>query len=335
VVTQGVVDLLEVVEVHEQHGHLAVGGPRPCQRLVDAAAEQTAVRQRGEGVVEGLVLLLHRLVPQAVDQAAVLQRHAGVVGEGLEQLEVLGVEGAHVTKAVGDGDHADDAVLAAERDGHRVLVPDGGHLPAGLVAVAPPDEHGVTGQGRRPPGRGEARRLGRALDVAVGTEADAERVPPRPGQPDLGGVRPQEVPGLQEDRAEHRLGLDGAADRPGEPVQQLQAGVPLRQRGVGAVGEEEDGGQDDEEPGGPHVAVEDDDGDEAEAGVRAHGHGAGHDHLVEHAPVEGVLVQRHREGDRQRPEEVAHQHGGEGRQPAPGLRRQGVVQHQPVDDDGQ
>ena len=50
-----VVDLLEAVEVHQQHGELravALGG---ADRALDAMAEVGAVRQAGEVVVERLV----------------------------------------------------------------------------------------------------------------------------------------------------------------------------------------------------------------------------------------------------------------------------------------
>ena len=68
VVAERVVDLLEAVEVDQEDRDLVLR-PRLGQRLVDAAAEQPPVRQGGEGVVEGLVLLLRRVLPQPVDQA--------------------------------------------------------------------------------------------------------------------------------------------------------------------------------------------------------------------------------------------------------------------------
>ncbi len=198
-----------------------------------------------------------------------------------------------------------------------------------------PTSDGLAPERRRPPRHGEPGRLGGALDVAVGAEPHPEGVPPRTRQADLGGVGPQQVPGLEQHGAQHRLGLDRPADGAGEPVEQLEAGVALGQRRVGAVGEEEDGGEDDEEAGGPHVAVEHDDGHQSEAGVGAHGHRPGDDHLVEHAPVEGPLVEGHRERDGEGAQQVAHQHGGEGGGPPPGLGREGVAQDQAVDDDGE
>ena len=58
VVAERVVDLLEAVEVHDQHGHAAaVAAARPRGRVLDAVAEQRAVGQAGERVVQRLVLV--------------------------------------------------------------------------------------------------------------------------------------------------------------------------------------------------------------------------------------------------------------------------------------
>ena len=67
VVAERVVDLLEAVEVHEHHREAAVAARRRRERLLDAVAEQRAVRQAGQGVVQRLVLLGDRLAAAAVD----------------------------------------------------------------------------------------------------------------------------------------------------------------------------------------------------------------------------------------------------------------------------
>ena len=54
-VAVAVVDELEVVDVHEEHGDLA-SRSSTGQRVLHALLEQDAVRQSGESVVEGLVL---------------------------------------------------------------------------------------------------------------------------------------------------------------------------------------------------------------------------------------------------------------------------------------
>ena len=67
VVAERVVDLLEVVEVHEHHGGRVSRRAAARSACCDAVAEQHAVRQAGERVVERLVLLGDRLAPAAVD----------------------------------------------------------------------------------------------------------------------------------------------------------------------------------------------------------------------------------------------------------------------------
>jgi hypothetical protein len=68
VVAQGVVDLLEVVEVHQHHREAGPVAAGDADGLLDAVAEQDAVRQPGERVVDGLVLLRDRGAPAAVDR---------------------------------------------------------------------------------------------------------------------------------------------------------------------------------------------------------------------------------------------------------------------------
>ena len=86
-VAERVVDLLEVVEVDQHHGGDAIGAAAGVEHLLDAVAEQRAVRQAGERVVQRLVLLGDRLAAAAVDgeQRQEQQRHRRqreVGGEG-------------------------------------------------------------------------------------------------------------------------------------------------------------------------------------------------------------------------------------------------------------
>jgi hypothetical protein len=64
VVAERVVDLLEAVEVHHQHGDAAALALRRQDRLLDAVAEERAVREPGQRVVQRLVLVERRLTPQ-------------------------------------------------------------------------------------------------------------------------------------------------------------------------------------------------------------------------------------------------------------------------------
>ena len=52
-VAEGVVDVLEVVQVDEQRGHRQVPPPGPGQHLVGPVEDQRAVGEPGEGVVDG------------------------------------------------------------------------------------------------------------------------------------------------------------------------------------------------------------------------------------------------------------------------------------------
>ena len=64
-VAEAVVDVLEVVDVHEQDRHRQVVAALAGERVADAVAEQGAVGQAGEDVVEGLVLELRPRTPCA------------------------------------------------------------------------------------------------------------------------------------------------------------------------------------------------------------------------------------------------------------------------------
>jgi hypothetical protein len=66
-VTQGVVDNLEVVQVHEQHRNLDVSPSGTLQGELQAVEEQGPVRQPGQGVVERLVGQLFLELPPLGD----------------------------------------------------------------------------------------------------------------------------------------------------------------------------------------------------------------------------------------------------------------------------
>ena len=104
---ESVVDLLEAVEIHDHHDEAALRPGRLQQRLLDPVVEERPVRQVGEVVVEGLVLLVGHLGPELLDEVPVLERHAGVVGQGLEELQVLLGERAQLTEPVGGQHHAE------------------------------------------------------------------------------------------------------------------------------------------------------------------------------------------------------------------------------------
>ena len=96
--SQGVVDLLELVEVHEQHGH-PLTRRAPLERGPRVLLERGPVGQLRQRVVHRLVLTPTRLVAKPVDQPPLLQRRGRVVGQRREQPGVLLVQRADVGEA--------------------------------------------------------------------------------------------------------------------------------------------------------------------------------------------------------------------------------------------
>ena len=122
VVAERVVDLLEVIEVHDHHGQAAVAALGGAQRLLDAVAEQHAVGQAGERVVQRLVLLGDRLAAAAVDgqQRQEQQRQDGereVGGDHEHRREAEQQAGGRGLQEEVGGEVAQEADLLGERDG--------------------------------------------------------------------------------------------------------------------------------------------------------------------------------------------------------------------------
>ena len=104
VVTHGVVDLLETVEVHEHDGDQPADGPLG-QRVLEVAVKEVTVRQTGQAVMERLVLPGGDLAAKPVEQPATPDGHPAVGSQHLEEAQVLGIEGDR-SLAVPDDDHA-------------------------------------------------------------------------------------------------------------------------------------------------------------------------------------------------------------------------------------
>ena len=81
-VSQRVVDELELVEVEEEDGDRSLLVPRASQRVLETVEEEVAVRQAGEGIVEGVVAV-------SLLGVAALDRVRQHVGERLEEAHVL------------------------------------------------------------------------------------------------------------------------------------------------------------------------------------------------------------------------------------------------------
>ena len=78
-VTEGVVDVLEAVEIDEQGGHRHIGAAGPGQHLFGAVEDQCAVGQTGQRVVHGLEADL-------VDQPGVADGDGRLGGQTLQAI---------------------------------------------------------------------------------------------------------------------------------------------------------------------------------------------------------------------------------------------------------
>ena len=103
IVPEGVVDLLEAVEVEHEHGQHAVRARRPGEGLVEAVAEQGAVGETGQSVVEGLARQLLFQADALGDVTRVEDDPANA--PVLAQVADVGLEMAPFTEAVGHPEH--------------------------------------------------------------------------------------------------------------------------------------------------------------------------------------------------------------------------------------
>ena len=122
-VAQALVDELEAVEVHEQHGAALLRAPAPAgQRAAQAVHEERAVRQPGEAVVEGVVLELLLRAPALgdvrADRGASVDRAREVVEHGVVPGDeaALAVERQHLLLLV-RGEHAGVDAAGESRPG--------------------------------------------------------------------------------------------------------------------------------------------------------------------------------------------------------------------------
>ena len=113
VVPERVVDLLEAVEVDEQHRDRAVRA-HALDRALDALVEERAVRQPGEGVVEGEVAQPPRRAGDDPEQHRVEQREADAE-EQVERALLAADRGRHGVIGEVDLERAVDADAGAER----------------------------------------------------------------------------------------------------------------------------------------------------------------------------------------------------------------------------
>lgn len=137
VVPERVIDVLELVQVHQQYRDTAAGAV--LQALVQTAAEQHAIGEPGEGVVSGVVA-------EPVDQLPVAQRHAQMRRDQFEQLKVDALEAVRLAEPVTHQQVAQRTVLTAQRNCRRVTKsPSGEPVPGGGVARVPGDQQAAVG----------------------------------------------------------------------------------------------------------------------------------------------------------------------------------------------
>ena len=243
VVAEGVVDLLEAVEVHQQHGRRA-GRQQP---FLEPLLEVQAVGQPGEMVVQREVFGLGGGGSDAVEQSGVRERDARVARERFEQPRVLTVESADVVEAVHDQQHTRDAAAVAQRRGHRVGV--AGATQRVVDRQAPVPLHAQHGAVTRvgPPGR------------RIVLRARAEH--------DLGMLGAQQVLCLAHDGLDHRLVADSLVDRSGELIEQVQPAVTQPLDVIAAVERDAEQPDDREQCQALRLAMQHQRGDQGEVGV--------------------------------------------------------------------
>ena len=269
-----VVDVLEAVQVehHDGGAGLPPFGHR-LGRLGQGPLELHPVGQPGQGVV-------HRVVPELVDQAPVLQRDPGVVGDGLQQQHVVGVERAHLAHAVRHAQAADHARLPTQRDDDDLPVPFVGEPlrpPAHARAPGGKERAGVDDDELVQP-------VGVLLALDLGAEQRAVRaqlhlqealVGPGGDEVDDDVLRSEQLLRLAEHAAQDGVDLRRAGHDLAEPVEPLQAQVPVGQAGVGPVAEQQPDGRDHDEPRAARVGGQ---AEHANQGDRRH---EGAEHLAD------------------------------------------------------
>ena len=311
-VAEGVVDVLEPVQVED--GHRQRLRRRLAQPAGQVAHQHGAVRQVGERVVQ-------RVEAQLVDQPSVAQRGRGVVGDHLQQLDVVRREAAHVALSVVDHQHRDRLVLAGQRhhqpvaqaalvqvaalvrverlpgQQHRAAVPDqrlGDPGLPGRVGLRRPADHDVALQHHLAPG-------------LAGTVA-------REGEPGRLGV--QQPAGLQQQGPDHLVGAVRVGDGPAELVEPGQRLVLLAQAGVLAPGDQQQraaGQHRDRRPAAAEPGGRDDDAEDG-GGQGLQGRAQAEPQQVQ--PARGGLDQLDHQTDADRGQPGGQRGRPDGQQPA-------------------
>ena len=222
-VAERVVDRLEAVEVDEQHADHAVRARRALLRLAQPVQEQRAVGEVGE-----------RIVQRAVDRVGMIlrvgQREAGVLGEGDEDVALVGVVAAALGTG-GDGEQAAGHAVPGHRSAHQATDALGGQRRIGDVAVLDHVKRQCSDVG--PLGKPAHARAVRLIHEARGGHETKQRRILLVEQPQRDDLVADQFAGADDDRVEQRLEVGAAHDRA------LDLRQPLEQRLTASQGADE------------------------------------------------------------------------------------------------
>ena len=272
-----------------------------------ALGEERAVGEARQGVVVRLVLELlleSRQRAERLFQLAVLECDRGVAGEGLEQLEIVGVERTEVAQTVRDEDRTDQARLADERRvdriaeatatlGRRPGIPmrdeEGPALRHALhelrVVEGRPDRFHHVGRLARTDARPQD-----FLTIDLGQQRH------------FGDLGAEHLAGMVEQRHKGTVDLGAALQDPGGLVQHLETLVLLALGHVRPVGDEDRDDRNREQKRRRGLDEQDRDHEQRKAGVCQGHHGTHQQHARDPGVSRGSLG----EGDRGSDGEHSH-----------------------------
>jgi hypothetical protein len=309
-VAQRVVHRLEVVQVDQHHRHRLAAG----QRLLQPFAEQSAVAQAGDRVVEGVVAepgLLGVQSGEGLLEAVVAQHGGRLVGQGVEQLGVVGAGAGGAVGRIAHDQEADDAVLGHQAGGHGV----GRHVPIGQVGGQHLGDRAALGQGGQAGGglAGHRRQvspllapLGQAQDAPLGPAGEED---------ELGGVAVKGGQQMVEQAGQAVLHRPGGHQVAGGPVEELHLAGPVVLGHVGAVRDEHDADRDDQQQEGQRVVPGHEDGQHGQARVRRADAEAGAEHVAEPVGRRPFAHRGHGRHDERHRDRGGDDHRGQGGRP--------------------
>ena len=210
-VAEGVVDVLEHVEVDEQQRSPGARAGRAGQGVLEPVDEQEPVREPGERVVEGLV-------DRVLDRLRIGEGQARVLGKGDQHL-ALGLRVAATRLVRGDDEAANDLPMLVHGRSESGADPVGRERPQAVLVGGVVLDHDQLARCYRPPAGTDADRaavhLLRQLGVDPG-RGDEQQLLAIVGvaQPQAHRLVAEQVHGARDDRVQHLVELAPADDRP-------------------------------------------------------------------------------------------------------------------------